>query len=75
MKIAPPRLDKIVNPIGCGDCLAAGIAAGIAESRGLPEAIRLGFACAADNCRTLLAGRLDRAEVERLEARVTIEQA
>ena len=73
-RIVPPRLERIVNPIGCGDCLAAGIAAGIAAGRGIPEAIRLGFASAADNCRTLLAGRLDRAEVARLEGRVGIER-
>lgn len=73
-RVVPPRLDRVVNPIGCGDCLAAGIAAGIADGRGPLDALRLGFASAADNCRTLLAGRLDRAEVTRLEAGVAIER-
>ncbi len=74
-RIAPPRLDRVVNPIGCGDCLAAGFAE--ATSRGLEplDAIRFGVACAAFNCGTLLAGRLERAAVETLVSDVRIEPA
>jgi 1-phosphofructokinase family hexose kinase len=79
-RIVPPRLDRVVNPIGCGDCLAAGIADEI--GRGLDsldadllDAIRFGMACAAFNCGTLLAGRLERPAVERLVAAVRIERA
>ena len=74
-RIVPPRLDRIVNPIGCGDCLAAGFAEAI--SRGLEplEAIRFGMGCAAFNCGTLLAGRLERPAVETLAADVRIEPA
>lgn len=75
VRIVPPRLERIINPIGCGDCLAAGFAAGIAAGREPLEALRLGFAAAADNCRTLLAGRLEPAGVARLETLVRIESA
>lgn len=74
-RVVPPRVAVLENPIGCGDCLAAGFAAGIAAAKPALAALRLGFACAADNCRTLLAGRLDRAEVARLADLVAIERA
>jgi len=72
-RLVPPRLEHVVNPIGCGDCLAAGFAEAI--SRGLEplDAIRFGMACAAFNCGTLLAGRLERLAVDRLVADVRIE--
>lgn len=47
----------------------------VAAGREPLDAVRLGFARAADDRRTLLAGRLARAEVARLEDRVTIERA
>ena len=72
-RVVTPRLDAIVNPIGCGDCLAAGVAAGIGAGQTMLDALRLGFAAAADNCRTLLAGRIDPLEVARLERLVRIE--
>jgi len=73
-RVVPPPPEAVVNPIGCGDCLAAGIAAGLAEGRGFLDALRSGFACATDNCRTILAGRLDRAAVAALEERVIVER-
>lgn len=74
-RVVPPRVERVENPIGSGDCLAAGFAAALVAGRTPLDAIRHGMACAADNCRTLLAGRLDRAEVARLEALVAIEPA
>lgn len=74
-RVRPPRPERIVNPIGCGDCLAAGFAAATAGGAGPLDAVRLGFACAADNCRLPLAGRLDGAAVARLADGVTIEPA
>ena len=65
-RLFPPRLDTVVNPIGCGDCLAAGFAHQIARGVDPLAAIRFGMACAAFNCGTLLAGRLDRSAVDRL---------
>lgn len=73
-RVVPPRPDRIENPIGSGDCLAAGFAAAIHSGRPPLEAIVHGIACAADNCRTLHAGRLDPVAVTRLEAGVTVEE-
>ena len=48
----------VVNPIGSGDCLCAGLAVGLAQ--GLPprEAIRLGMAAAAENVAHWLPARI-----------------
>ncbi len=72
-RLAPPKL-PVVNPIGCGDCLAAGIAWGVAEGLQIPQAVRLGVAAAGDNLRQLLPARLDRQRVEELAAPITIER-
>jgi tagatose 6-phosphate kinase len=71
-RIRPPAVET-VNPIGSGDCLAAGIAYGTA--RGLPplEAIRLGIAAAADNVANLLPGHIDSASVQRRLALIALE--
>ena len=74
-RVRTPRPERVVNPIGCGDCLAAGFATATAAGAAPLDAVRLGFACAVDNCRTPLAGRLDGAEVARLVDLVAIERA
>lgn len=71
-RIVPPRPPRVENPIGSGDCLAAGVAAALVAGREPLAAVVHGIACAADNCRTLLAGRLDPSEVARLESLVTV---
>jgi tagatose 6-phosphate kinase len=55
----PPRV-SVVNPIGSGDCLAAGIACGILRGLAMEDAVRLGMACAAANLATLLPARFER---------------
>jgi fructose-1-phosphate kinase PfkB-like protein len=72
VRIVPPRLERVVNPIGCGDCLAAGVADQIGRGSEPLEAICFGMACAAFNCGTVLAGRLDRATVDCLAASVKV---
>lgn len=52
----PVRVDA-KNPIGSGDCLAGGIAVGLAKGWTVPEAIRLGIAVAAANACTPLPAR------------------
>ncbi len=54
----PPRVE-VVNPIGSGDCLAAGIAAALARGDDVPDAVLYGIAAAAENARQLLPARLD----------------
>ena len=56
--IDPPSVE-LVNPIGSGDCLAAGIAIGIAAGHALPDAAALGVAVAAENVRHLLPAQID----------------
>src|SRR5262249_21693082 len=55
---------EVVNPIGCGDCMSAGIA--WATFRGMEplDAFRWGVAVAADKVGQLLPGLVDRAGVE-----------
>jgi tagatose 6-phosphate kinase len=63
-ELTPPTVTPIVNPIGCGDCLAAGVAWGLAHGDSLRDAVRLGIAAAADNLTHLLPARLSLARVE-----------
>jgi 1-phosphofructokinase family hexose kinase len=63
-----------VNPIGCGDCLAAGIAVGLLHGSEMFESIRYGIAAAAENASMLLPCRLDPARVEELTRQVAIER-
>lgn len=62
-RLLPPTPDEIVNPIGCGDCMAAAIAWAIRDGREIVDAVKFGIA-AAENLRDLLPGRLDLAKVE-----------
>jgi tagatose 6-phosphate kinase len=57
-ELTPPEVAPVVNPIGCGDCLAAGIAAGLARGDALLDAVRFGVAMASDNVTQLLPARL-----------------
>jgi len=71
LPVVPPLAD-VVNPIGSGDCLAAGIAVGLARGDDLPDAVRLGVAAAAENVARLLPARLD---PERVAARADVLRA
>jgi 1-phosphofructokinase family hexose kinase len=62
-RLRPPAR-KVVNPIGCGDCMAAGIACAVAEGRESVEAIRYGLAVAASKAGQVLPGLVDPGEVE-----------
>jgi 1-phosphofructokinase family hexose kinase len=70
-RLRPPQR-LVVNPIGCGDCLAAGLA--WATWRGLSpiEAVQVGLAAAADKVGRTLPGSLDRAAVEALVSSVEV---
>jgi tagatose 6-phosphate kinase len=63
-ELTPPTVTPIVNPIGCGDCLAAGVAWGLSRGDSLVDAVRLGMAAAAVNLKHLLPARLSCAHVE-----------
>ncbi len=67
-RLEPPQLDRVVNPIGCGDVLAAGIAAAIVRGSDPVEAVRLGIAAAAESALSLLPARF---ESSRIRARAS----
>jgi tagatose 6-phosphate kinase len=62
-----------LNPIGCGDTLAATIAWRVSEGDGVPEAVRWGIAAAAANAETELPARFRRARFEELLSQVGVE--
>lgn len=71
-RLTPPPIAAVVNPIGSGDCLAAGAAWGLARGLPLLEAARLGVAAAADNVTRLLPARPDPARVALLHEQVRV---
>lgn len=64
-RMEPPRV-TVVNPIGSGDCLAAGIAWALAAGVPMPDAVRYGLAAASENVGQLLPARLDPVRVSAL---------
>jgi tagatose 6-phosphate kinase len=71
-RLTPPQVDEVVNPIGCGDCLAAGIAWATRKGDTILDAVRIGIAAAGDNLGKLLPARLNRDEVMALAERVEV---
>jgi 1-phosphofructokinase family hexose kinase len=65
-----PASAEVVNPIGCGDCMAAGIAQGLHMGSEPLDAIRRGLAVAANKLGQLLPGFVEREPVEALLALV-----
>ncbi len=70
-RLNPPRLSAVVNPIGSGDCLTAGIALALRQGEPLVSAVRLGIAAAADNAGQLLPARLSPLRIQKLSDEVT----
>jgi len=58
-RLSPPEAEEIVNPIGCGDAMAATIAWATRAGRDMVEAVRLGVAVAGENLRQLFPCRFD----------------
>ncbi|HID75937.1 MAG TPA: hypothetical protein EYP56_08070 [Planctomycetaceae bacterium] len=73
LRLHPPPVEQTINPIGCGDAMAAGIAVAVRDGRPPVDAIRLGIGAALENLRQLLPGRIDRARAEALAAAVGVE--
>ncbi len=70
-RIAPPSGVDVVNPIGCGDCVAAGIAVGLAEGLDIQRCVALGFGAAAANLERMECARFDAARAREWSTRVT----
>jgi fructose-1-phosphate kinase PfkB-like protein len=68
----PPELGPF--PVGSGDALLAGMAAALARGLPLPEAAREGAAAACANALRPGQGELDRAEIARVRASISLDQ-
>lgn len=55
-----PPVVHVVNPIGCGDCFAAGLAVAWSEGRRWDDAVEWAITVAAENARHLLPARFPR---------------
>ena len=73
-QLTPPAASQAVNPIGSGDCLAAGLALGAATGLAPVDAIRWGIAAAVDNVNELLPARINAARVATLFQSITMEE-
>jgi len=73
--VNPGDSGSVVNPIGCGDALTAGIAIGLVTEELNPvlQGTKLGVACALANLEQLLPCRLDPGRVQDLRSRLDIE--
>ena len=71
-RVAGPKIQAI-NPIGSGDSFTAGVTARLIRGDELGEACRWGCAAGAANALTLMAGEVNRSDVERLRAEVQLE--
>jgi 1-phosphofructokinase family hexose kinase len=69
-RLIPPRVETVVNPIGCGDALAAGTAVAIERGADVIDAVRYGMAAAADRLRVVLPSRLDSTNVDQIARRI-----
>ena len=65
---------NVLNPIGSGDAVTAGIAFAINQDRPMPEAVRFGLACGAVQTETLVAGVLDPARARAVENEVPFQR-
>lgn len=63
--VTPPRI-RVVNPIGSGDAMMAGIAVGLAHGKTFGESLNLGVACGTANALTEIPGRVNIREANRL---------
>jgi 1-phosphofructokinase family hexose kinase len=70
--LRPPTV-PVVNPIGSGDCLAAGLAWGLARGLSLLESAQWGVAAAADNVSQLGPADLSAPRVRGLFSQVRVE--
>jgi len=73
-RLEPPKV-SVVNPIGCGDCLTAGVADGLARGETFVDALRWGVAVAAANAEELIPAQFDVARARELYESVNVQAA
>jgi len=59
-----PEPIEVINPIGCGDAMTAGMTSALRQGKSIQEALEYGMACAARNAVQLAPGSLGISEVE-----------
>ncbi|MEJ5224560.1 MAG: 1-phosphofructokinase family hexose kinase [Anaerolineales bacterium] len=67
-------MSNVINVMGCGDSLLAGMASVLLEGGSLEHMVRRGVACGAANTQVVGAGFIDRSLVHELESKVTLRQ-
>lgn len=72
-RIQPPGVEA-VNPIGCGDCLTAGLSAALLRKRPFVEALKWGVAVAAANAERLLPAEFEAARATELFTSVVVDK-
>lgn len=73
LEIFPPEID-MVNSVGSGDAVTAGLAMELSRGKDVSEGITTGMACGAANALTLLSGVLGPEDVDRLRGEVRVEK-
>jgi 1-phosphofructokinase family hexose kinase len=73
-RLHPPKVTNVVNPIGCGDSMAAAIAWATHNGQNPLDAVRLGVAAAIQNLHHLLPCRLDPTRLPREAEAVRVEK-
>ncbi len=73
-RIRPPKITNVVNPIGSGDTLAAGIAWASARGGNMISALRYAITAAAANVEELLPARWQAARIAELIPEIDVQQ-
>jgi len=73
-RFAPPHVEKVVNPIGGGDAMAAARAGATREGRDSVAATRYGLGAAGANLRQLFPCRFDPSIIDALADQVRVEE-
>jgi tagatose 6-phosphate kinase len=73
-RLQPLAVARVVNPIGCGDSLAAGLAWGLSRGYEPLESLAIGIAAAAQNAGQLLPARVDGVLAMEQSRRIVIER-
>jgi 1-phosphofructokinase family hexose kinase len=69
-EVKAPRVD-VLNPVGAGDCLVAGVVLELARGASLRDAVATGTAMGAAGCETFAAGTVDPDRVRELRAQLS----
>ena len=75
MEYTLPRLEKVVNPIGCGDTASAVLLSETASGNDFFSAFRCALGAASANCLTSLCGSFSPCDALRLSAAVLLKKA